>query len=52
MLIMAFHAEQSTGLAAVLAAQKGCLPRDLNVTELQDAIRADSVDLTYSGQPN
>ncbi|MHC4335297.1 MAG: hypothetical protein ACYSUP_19340 [Planctomycetota bacterium] len=48
---MVFHAEQSAGLAAVLAARKGCLPRDLNVTELQDAIRADTVDLTYSAHP-
>lgn len=41
----------AAGLAAALAGRKGCLPRDLNVTQLRDALRADSVDLTYSGKP-
>ena len=37
------------GGPAGLAARKGCLPRDLNVAELQDALRKDGVDLNYSG---
>ncbi|MHC4618725.1 MAG: FAD-dependent oxidoreductase [Planctomycetota bacterium] len=41
----------AAGLAAALAARKGCLPRDLNVTELQDVLRKDGVDLNYSGRP-
>jgi len=36
------------GFAAALAARNPCLPRDLHVTQLQDALRADS---TYSGRP-
>ncbi|MHC4666496.1 MAG: FAD-dependent oxidoreductase [Planctomycetota bacterium] len=41
----------AAGLAAALAARKQSLPRDLNVAELQDALRADGVDLNYSGPP-
>jgi len=33
----------AAGLAAAMAAKKGCLPRELNVKELQDALRADGV---------
>jgi ribulose 1,5-bisphosphate synthetase/thiazole synthase len=40
----------AAGLAAALAAKKGCLPRDLNVSQLQDALRADGVDLTRGGE--
>jgi hypothetical protein len=35
----------AAGLAAALAAGKRCVPRDLDVGELQDALRADGVDL-------
>jgi len=31
------------GRAAAMAAKKGCLPRELKVAELQDALRADGV---------
>ncbi len=40
----------AAGLAGALSAQKGCLPRDLGVSELQDALRADGVDLNYSSE--
>jgi FAD dependent oxidoreductase len=33
----------AAGLAAAMAARKNCLPRELKVTELQDALRADGV---------
>jgi ribulose 1,5-bisphosphate synthetase/thiazole synthase len=39
----------AAGLAAALSAQRGCLPRDLNVGILQEALRADSVDLKRGG---
>jgi len=29
-----------------MSAKKGCLPRELNVRELQDTLGADGVDLT------
>jgi len=35
----------AAGLAAALSAKKGCVPRELKVAELQDALRADGVDL-------
>jgi ribulose 1,5-bisphosphate synthetase/thiazole synthase len=35
----------AAGLAAALSAKKRCLPRELNVSQLQDALRADGVDL-------
>ncbi len=35
----------AAGLAAALAARKGILPRELNVRELQDRLRADGVNL-------
>jgi ribulose 1,5-bisphosphate synthetase/thiazole synthase len=35
----------AAGLAAAMSAAKGCLPRDLSVAQLQDALRADNVDL-------
>jgi hypothetical protein len=37
-------------LAAAMSAEKGCLPRKLKVADLQDALRADGVDLTRGGQ--
>ena len=40
----------AAGLAAALSAEKGCLPRDLNVGDLQKALRADGVDLTRGGE--
>ncbi len=39
----------AAGLAAVLSVKNGCLPRELNVRQLQDALRADGVDLNRSG---
>ena len=39
----------AAGLAAALSAGKGCLPRNLNVKTLQDALRTDGVDLARSG---
>lgn len=33
----------AAGLAAAMAARKGCLPRELKVAELQDALRGDGV---------
>ena len=40
----------AAGLAAAMSAEKGCVPRELNVSELQDALRADKVDLTRGGE--
>lgn len=40
----------AAGSAAAMSAKKGCLPRELKVAELQDALRADGVDLTRSGE--
>jgi hypothetical protein len=40
----------ASGLAAALSVQKGCLPRDLDVRQLQDALRQDGVDLTRGGE--
>jgi hypothetical protein len=39
----------AAGLAAAMSAKRGCIPRDLKVAELQDALRADGVDLNRSG---
>jgi hypothetical protein len=39
----------AAGLAAALAVKNHCLPRELNIKKLQDAIRADGVDLNYTG---
>jgi len=38
----------AAGLAAAMSAQKGWLPRELNIDELQRALRADGVDLNQS----
>jgi hypothetical protein len=35
----------AAGLAAAIAARKGCPPRDVKIRELQDALRADQVNL-------
>jgi ribulose 1,5-bisphosphate synthetase/thiazole synthase len=35
----------AAGLAAALSARKGCLPRELKVAQLQDALRGDGVNL-------
>ena len=40
----------AAGLAAAMSVEKGCLPRELNVGKLQDALRADSVDLARGGE--
>ncbi len=39
----------AAGLAAAMSAKKGRLPRELKVSQLQDALRADGVDLTRGG---
>jgi len=40
----------AAGLAAALSAQRGCLPRDLNVDVLQNALCVDGVDLARGGE--
>jgi len=40
----------AAGIAAALAAEKGCLPREVNVGGLQNALRADGVDLSRGGE--
>jgi len=39
----------ATGIAAALAAKKKCTPRELDVAEVQKALRADEVDLDRGG---
>ncbi|MBL7187850.1 MAG: FAD-dependent oxidoreductase [Phycisphaerae bacterium] len=39
----------AAGLAAAMAAKKRCLPRELKVGQLQEALRADGVDLDRGG---
>ncbi|UCG48559.1 MAG: FAD-dependent oxidoreductase [Phycisphaerales bacterium] len=39
----------AAGLAAAMCAERGCPPRELKVSDLQDALRADDVDLSRSG---
>ena len=39
----------AAGLAAAMSAKKRCLPRELKVGQLQDALRADGVDLDRGG---
>ena len=39
----------AAGLAAALSVERGCLPRELPVTVLQDALRRDGVDLERAG---
>jgi ribulose 1,5-bisphosphate synthetase/thiazole synthase len=38
------------GIAAAMSVKKNIVPRELNVKELQDALRAEKVDLTMGGQ--
>jgi ribulose 1,5-bisphosphate synthetase/thiazole synthase len=40
----------AAGLAASIAAEKGMMPRDVKVAEIQDALRKDEVDLTMGGK--
>ena len=40
----------AAGLAATLAARKDCVPRAVNVADLQASLRADGVDLTRGGE--
>jgi hypothetical protein len=40
----------AAGLAAAMSVKKEIIPRGLNVRELQDALRAEKVDLTMGGQ--
>lgn len=40
----------AAGLAAALSAQKGIMPREIRVPELQAALRKDGVDLTMGGK--
>jgi ribulose 1,5-bisphosphate synthetase/thiazole synthase len=39
----------AAGLAAALSAQKGIMPREVKVSEIQDTLRKDGVDLTMAG---
>jgi hypothetical protein len=41
----------AAGLAAAIAARRNIQPRDLDVGELQDALRQDGVDLDRGGDP-
>lgn len=41
----------AAGLAAALCAKRAIQPRELKVPQLQDALRADGVDLTMGGKP-
>ena len=40
----------AAGLAAAIAAAKRCMPRELAVRDVQDALRADGVDLARGGE--
>ncbi len=40
----------AAGLAAAISTKKRCLPRELKVGQLQDALRADGVDLNRGGE--
>jgi len=40
----------AAGLAASMSVKKQCLPRELRLSQLQDALRADGVDLTRGGK--
>jgi ribulose 1,5-bisphosphate synthetase/thiazole synthase len=40
----------AAGLAAAMSVEKDCIPRELKVSELQDAIRTDKVDLDRAGE--
>jgi hypothetical protein len=40
----------AAGLAAAIAARKGIVPREVEVIEVQDALRKDGVDLTMGGK--
>ncbi|MCD6393239.1 MAG: FAD-dependent oxidoreductase [Planctomycetes bacterium] len=40
----------AAGLAAAMSAKKGILPRDVNVSQLQDQLRKDGVDLKRGGK--
>jgi ribulose 1,5-bisphosphate synthetase/thiazole synthase len=40
----------AAGLAAAMSVKKRCLPRELKVAQIQDALRADGVDLTRGGE--
>jgi hypothetical protein len=39
----------AAGLAATLSIKQGCLPRELPIKDLQNALQADGVDLTRGG---
>ena len=40
----------AAGLAAAMSVKKGIIPRELKVAQLQDALRADAVDLNRGGK--
>jgi succinate dehydrogenase/fumarate reductase flavoprotein subunit len=40
----------AAGLAAAMSVKKRCLPRELKVGQVQDALRADGVDLNRGGE--
>ncbi len=41
----------AAGVAAAMAARRGAQPREVDVTELRDALRGDGVDLDRAGDP-
>jgi len=40
----------AAGLAAAIAAEQGIVPREVNVAQIQEALRKDGVDLTMGGK--
>ena len=42
--------QPAAGIAAAMSASSGSPPRELNVGKIQDALRADKVDLTRGGE--
>ena len=40
----------AAGIAAAMAAKKGCTPRELDVAQIQNSLRADGVDLDRGGE--
>ena len=40
----------AAGIAAAMAAKNNTVPRELDVGQIQDALRADNVDLTRGGE--
>jgi hypothetical protein len=45
-----FATGHAAGIAGALAAKQGKLPREVSVSEIQDTLRRDGVDLDFGGQ--